>query len=190
MDKDGNIGLSYMVTGKSPDTAPSIRYTGRLKDDPLGQMTFTEKSAIEGSGRATCGNRIGDYSQISIDPSNDKTFWVTGHYFESLVSKTRIYSFEIDSSLSTDSIIDNTSLSLTVHQLDNELIINARNYKGKKNVQIDLFDITGKNVYSKSKFNATTNFEERVNVSKLSSGIYLVRIGNVEFQKVIKTIIR
>jgi hypothetical protein len=38
IDSAGNIGLGYSVSG--PDLYPSIRYTGRMKNDPLGRMTI------------------------------------------------------------------------------------------------------------------------------------------------------
>jgi hypothetical protein len=43
MDGSGNIALGYSVSSSS--IFPSIRYTGRLSGDTLGQMTQTERSA-------------------------------------------------------------------------------------------------------------------------------------------------
>lgn len=96
MDGQGNIGLGYSVSSSS--TYPSIRYTGRYAGDPLGQMTFSEENIITGSGSQTHSEaRWGDYSMMSIDPSNDRTFWYTQEYIQTTGSapwRTRIASFE------------------------------------------------------------------------------------------------
>lgn len=69
MDSYGNIALGYSVS--SSDIYPSIRYTGRLKNDPLGQMTIAETEIVAGIGALTSGffgnARWGDYSSMTID---------------------------------------------------------------------------------------------------------------------------
>jgi len=79
MDEEGNIGLAYSVG--SAATNLSIRYTGRMAGDPLGQMTFPETSIIEGNGVQTFSNRQGDYAQMVMDVNN-RTFWHTAQYFQ------------------------------------------------------------------------------------------------------------
>ncbi|MDX1461960.1 MAG: CARDB domain-containing protein [Marinirhabdus sp.] len=78
MDKDGNMALAYNVSGNN--TFPGIRYTGRLVNDPLGTMTFTEETIIDGEGGVGTFNRFGDYAQMTMDIDN-LTFWYTGEYF-------------------------------------------------------------------------------------------------------------
>ena len=79
MDKYGNIGLGYSTSSSS--TYPAIRYTGRRVSDPLGQMTATDSIIMAGTGAQTgSGARWGDYSMLSIDPSDDATFWFTHEY--------------------------------------------------------------------------------------------------------------
>jgi hypothetical protein len=76
---------------------PSIRYTGRLSGDALGSMTISETSIIAGGGAQTGTNRWGDYSCLSIDPTDDYTFWYTQEYIKSTGSapwRTRIASFQ------------------------------------------------------------------------------------------------
>ena len=78
MDGSGNIGLSYTVSSSS--VYPSIRYTGRLAGDPLGTLQ-AENTLVAGSGSQTgTGARWGDYSQITVDPVDDCTFWFTHEY--------------------------------------------------------------------------------------------------------------
>ncbi len=97
IDSTGNIGMSYSVTG--PDMYPAIRYTGRLANSPLGEMSVTEQSLIEGTGSQTNPNRWGDYTRITIDPSDDATFWMTNEYYATTSGfnwKTRIGSFKFE----------------------------------------------------------------------------------------------
>ena len=76
-DRDGNIALGHTVT--SSTTYPSIRYTGRLPDDRPGIMTQPETSIVAGQGSSPM-SRWGDYAAMSLDPSDDCTFWFTNEY--------------------------------------------------------------------------------------------------------------
>jgi len=78
MDVQGNIGMGYSsMNSTNPIT---LRYTGRYANDPPGQMTIEEN--LIGQSNATNPNtRYADYSQISVDPVNDKTFWFISEYF-------------------------------------------------------------------------------------------------------------
>jgi hypothetical protein len=93
MDQSGDIGLGYSVSSTS--THPSIRYTGRLASDPLGQLTQAERSIVAGTGSQPSLYRWGDYSSMSVDPADDCTFWYTNEYytFGSGDWSTRIGSF-------------------------------------------------------------------------------------------------
>lgn len=99
MDGAGNIALGFSVSG--PSTYPSIRYTGRLAGDPLNLMTQGEAEIIAGSGSQThSSGRWGDYSSMSVDPTDDCTFWYTQEYYASTSSagwQTRIASFRFPS---------------------------------------------------------------------------------------------
>ena len=92
MDAHGNIGLAYSIAGEN-DYA-SIGFTGRRADDPLGEMTIEEYIAVLGEEPIQSGGRFGDYSQMTLDPSDEKTFWFTGEYAKDGVS-TRIVSFKL-----------------------------------------------------------------------------------------------
>ncbi|GAB4320171.1 MAG: hypothetical protein Kow00127_12480 [Bacteroidales bacterium] len=78
MNGDGDIALGYSVSSES--TYPSIRYTGRLATDPLGTMTFTEQSIVDGTHYQGGTARWGDYTAMTVDPSDDETFWYTNEY--------------------------------------------------------------------------------------------------------------
>jgi hypothetical protein len=80
MDGDGNIALGYSVSNAT-DVYPSIRYTGRLAGDPLGQLPQGEATLYAGLGSQTANARWGDYSMMGIDPSDDCSFWYTQEYY-------------------------------------------------------------------------------------------------------------
>jgi hypothetical protein len=80
-DKNGNTALGYSVVNGTT-VYPGIRYTGRLSGDPLGQMTLGEGTIINGSGvQTTTNSRWGDYTDITVDPSDDCTFWYVNEYY-------------------------------------------------------------------------------------------------------------
>jgi hypothetical protein len=94
MDGDGNIALGYNVTDGT-SVYPGIRYTGRLLVDTPGTMTQPETTLMAGSG-ANASIRYGDYSAMSVDPSDDCTFWFTGEYNPAPSWSTRIAAFRFD----------------------------------------------------------------------------------------------
>lgn len=87
MDGDGNILLGYNLSSSS--TFPSIRYTGRLADDPAGIMSQPEGTLVAGGG-SNSSSRYGDYSQMGVDPADECTFWITAEYNPTSSSDTRI----------------------------------------------------------------------------------------------------
>src|SRR5262249_53089606 len=70
--------------------------------DPLGQMTQGEGTILNGTGSQTSNifqplHRWGDYTSMSVDPSDDCTFWYTNEYIASNGTfnwHTRIGSFK------------------------------------------------------------------------------------------------
>ena len=102
MDKTGNIGLGYSVS--SSTMSPSIRYTGRVPTDPLGQMesevdVLSSARALPDIPLQTNSYRWGDYSSMAIDPTDDCTFW---YYDPNIIRRlasprwaTRIASFQL-----------------------------------------------------------------------------------------------
>jgi len=76
MDKVGDIALGFSVSGK--EMFPSIHYTGRTPNSPLGVMG-AEDIIVDGGGSQT-GGRWGDYTSMALDP-NGCTFWYTNEYY-------------------------------------------------------------------------------------------------------------
>jgi hypothetical protein len=94
-DQDGNIALGYSITNGS--NFPSVAYTSRMASDPPGTMPGGEVLCHLGTGaQQASSNRWGDYSSMSIDPTDDCTFWYTQEYYQTTGSfnfNTRICSF-------------------------------------------------------------------------------------------------
>ncbi len=97
-DKRGDIAVGFSASG--PNDFPSVRYTGRAAGDPLGQMTQAEQVAYTGTGPQTeIEGRWGDYSDLTVDPADDCTFWYSQEYLAEdfiLIGtwRTRVVSFK------------------------------------------------------------------------------------------------
>jgi len=97
MDKSGDLALGYSASG--PNDYPSVRYTGRAASDPPGQLAQAEKVAFTGTGPQTeVEGRWGDYSDLTVDPADDCSFFYTTEYLaeDTVVIgtwRTRVVSF-------------------------------------------------------------------------------------------------
>ena len=85
MDGAGDIALGYSVSDSTLD--PSVNYTGRLASDTLGEMAQGEARMFTGTGSEVGLDshgqpitRWGDYSSMTVDPTDDCTFWYAGEY--------------------------------------------------------------------------------------------------------------
>lgn len=80
MDKRGNIAMG-MSADSPTNLDPSIWYTVRVPGDPLGQMEAPTVVVTGSAVQVEGGNRWGDYSSMSVDPSDDCTFWYAQEYY-------------------------------------------------------------------------------------------------------------
>lgn len=81
MDRSGNIGVGYSVSSETIN--PQIRVTGRKLNDQAGIM-LDEQSCTDGianGSQTSSSNRWGDYSEMSVDPSDQCTFYFTSEYY-------------------------------------------------------------------------------------------------------------
>jgi hypothetical protein len=112
MDNSGDMLLGYSQSSSS--THPQIFVTGRTAADPAGQMQ-SELLVKAGAGSQTGGlSRWGDYSAMTVDPVDDKTFWYTTEFINANGSfnwSTRIASFSFQPTLAVSA-----PASLTVAQ--------------------------------------------------------------------------
>jgi hypothetical protein len=82
MDGAENILVGYTTTGKTAGSENHTqRYTARAKSDPPGLMTAPEATIVTGTANNTGNSRWGDYASMSIDPTDDCTFWYTSQYY-------------------------------------------------------------------------------------------------------------
>ena len=86
VDQKGNAVVGYSASSSTIN--PGIRYAGRLVTDPSGIMAQGEAILINGTGSQTTYpllgpiTRWGDYSAMTIDPSDGCTFWYTTEYYK------------------------------------------------------------------------------------------------------------
>jgi hypothetical protein len=100
MDTNGNMALGYSAS--SSTVFPSLRYAGRLASDPPSTLAQGETTLFTGLGSQTGTNsRWGDYSDMTVDPVDDCTFWYTNEYYPagstSFNWRTRIGNFKFPS---------------------------------------------------------------------------------------------
>jgi hypothetical protein len=84
-DKAGNLGLGYSVS--RADKYPGLAVTGRTASEAPNLLEMEDLSDI-GQGAQTSVSRWGDYSSMSVDPSNDCTMWFATEYLQSTGSYT------------------------------------------------------------------------------------------------------
>jgi len=92
MNAYGTIALGFSVSNGT-DVFPSVRYTGRPANAPLGEMTYEEIEVVTGTSSQSGVSRWGDYACMSVDPADDSTFWFTTEYMRG-GWKTRVASFD------------------------------------------------------------------------------------------------
>jgi hypothetical protein len=96
MDTQGNLAMGFSASSSA--IFPQLRYAGRLAGDPASTLAQGENTLFAGTGSQTgTGNRWGDYSDLTIDPVDDCTFWYTNEYYAATGTfnwRTRIGSFK------------------------------------------------------------------------------------------------
>jgi hypothetical protein len=75
-DGFGNAAMCFARS--SPDEYISMARCVRRYDDPLG--TMRDVVIVKNSSAPYSGGRWGDYSGVSCDPSDDRTFWMNHEY--------------------------------------------------------------------------------------------------------------
>ena len=100
MDQSGDMLMGYSASSSS--ISPTARITGRLAGDALNTMQ-TESDLLSGvthGSQTTALSRWGDYSAMTVDPTDDCTFWFTTEYLKANGTfnwSTRIASFKFAS---------------------------------------------------------------------------------------------
>ncbi len=98
VDHEGNLAVGYSTSSTS--VFPSIAYAGRLATDPPGMLSQGEATMFAGTGvQLGTSNRWGDYTAMTLDPTDDSTFWYTNEYYNTSPTtgfawKTKIGAFK------------------------------------------------------------------------------------------------
>ena len=123
MDFLGNIGMGY--TSFSQTAYIQSNYTGRYASDDLGVMSI-EEQAISTSNSHNQYSRYADYSHLTVDPSDDKTFWFNTEIFKLNYRRDVVGAFKIASDFNYDigvvsidspsdgTLTDNENITVTV----------------------------------------------------------------------------
>ncbi len=83
MDQNQDIAVGYSWSGSGAGDYPSILYTGQTPSDPLGTLeSEVVLQAGQGSQSSNGFDRWGDYSSMTVDPTDDCTFWFTEEYLQ------------------------------------------------------------------------------------------------------------
>ena len=80
MDRFGNLAIGFSASSLS--VHPQIRYAGRLVTDPRNTLGQGEAHLFDGMGPQQGSNRWGNYSDLTVDPVDEVTFWYTNEYFD------------------------------------------------------------------------------------------------------------
>lgn len=94
-DKNGDIALGVSGAGTTLD--PSVLFYVHASTDPRGKMEAPQLVIHGGGVQQNTSNRWGDYSDMTVDPTDDCTFWYTQEYEKTTGSfnwHTRINSFK------------------------------------------------------------------------------------------------
>jgi hypothetical protein len=105
IDQRGNIAIAYSKS--SSTTFPSLNYAQRKRTDAVSTLG-SEETLHAGTGSQTgSGNRWGDYSAMTTDPTDEETLWYTGEYYGATGSfnfRTRIGSFKVNDPITTPTV--------------------------------------------------------------------------------------
>jgi hypothetical protein len=100
MDRAGNMAIGYSTSSNA--SFPSLAYAGRLASDPVNTLAQGETQMFAGTGPQHGGpmfGRWGDYTDMTVDPVDDCTFWYTNEYYSAtdtgaFLWRTRVGSFK------------------------------------------------------------------------------------------------
>ncbi len=84
MDQNQDIAVGYSKSSASAGDYPSLVYAGRTPGDAAGTLE-AEVVLKQGEGSQSSGgvDRWGDYTSMTVDPTDDCTFWFTEEYLKS-----------------------------------------------------------------------------------------------------------
>lgn len=175
MNGDGDIAIGY-YTSSSTDRI-QMNFTGRFAEDALNVMTVDETPLIL-STNSNPSNRLADYTHLTVDPSDDTTFWYIGETFNP-VRRDQAFHFSLEPEFSvSDVAISNADMQvLTLPNNKFEVILNT-SYDGT--VAMSVIDIQGRTVIFNNLSKEGSAYKHTIDMSYAAAGVYLVKIGSEE----------
>jgi MYXO-CTERM domain-containing protein len=86
-DQAQDLAMGYSISSATTD--PSIAWTGQLPTDPAGTMQQAEAVILTGTAsESAAASRWGDYSNMTVDPVDDCTFWYTTELYKTSGTST------------------------------------------------------------------------------------------------------
>jgi hypothetical protein len=88
MDSSQDIAVGFSRSGSATGQYPSLVYAGRVPSDPAGtlesEVVLKAGAGSQSSGAVCSGgcDRWGDYSSMTVDPTDDCTFWFSEEYLK------------------------------------------------------------------------------------------------------------
>jgi Bacterial Ig domain/Divergent InlB B-repeat domain len=150
-DQAGDIGLGYSISAASGGVShPSIAWTGRLGTDTLGTMGQGESVVQTGAANAADdygSNRArwGDYTSMTVDPTDDCTFWYVNEVEPTLATfswDTYIQSFKFPNCAQNDFTIAPTGGVTALQGASGNTTISTTLTNGTaETVQLTAFDL-------------------------------------------------
>ncbi len=147
MNGNGDIALGYSVTNPV-DVYPSIRFTGQTAGAPegLGVMDIPETEIVAGTTSYIGGGfryRWGDYSSMTVDPSDDYSFWYTQEYStDATMWVTRVGKLDLET-YACNIPSDLTASNLTIYSADLDWTENGQSTSWEILLDVEGFDPTG-----------------------------------------------
>lgn len=133
MNDNGEIAIGYSVSDGT-STYPGIRCVGQTTGAAPNVMDVAEEIIWTGAYSQTGINRWGDYSNISVDPSDGVTFWYTNEYKSSSSHGSRIASFSIPAACTAPTLQASGFSATAIH--DNDMTVNWTRGNGTQVVVI------------------------------------------------------
>lgn len=177
MDFDGNIGLGFSISG--PNTFPSLAVTGRMANDPLGEMTMQEEIIAEGQSSQNGNNRYGDYAHMALDPDG-VTFWFTGEFLGENESRdTWIHSFALSERVGLNKN-ESPNLSFNSEKVSLNFVGNSNDYK------LVIYNAAGQIIEN----HMLQSGQKKMNLNILPAGMYFASLYKGATQRTIKFIVQ
>jgi hypothetical protein len=80
MDSNQDIAVGFSRSSATAGDFPSLVYAGRVPTDTLGTLESEVVLKAGAGSQSSQYKRWGDYSSVTVDPTDDCTFWFTEEY--------------------------------------------------------------------------------------------------------------